>query len=148
MPRQPALKPTIAELRRGGKVAHLPEPGYFRLKRIRGGPWIPALIWAPCPMVLAEPRGELVAIGENEFTEPPEYWCRPADPWRGPRWLRATIGDDEVDPLDVWQWGSRITAAEYHHRMALREWAIRHAPQQPEALPRQRVNLTRQPSLL
>jgi hypothetical protein len=89
-------------------------------------------------MVLPEPL---------EATSDPADWCYPTDPWRGPRWLRASIADKEADPLEVWARGARITPQEYYHRFALTEWAKAYAPGQPEAAPRQRVNLTRQPSL-
>jgi hypothetical protein len=138
MPRLPRLQPNIAQLQRGVRHPAWPAPGFFRLKQVRKGPWTPALIWAECPMVIPEPL---------ENTSDPADWCCPTDPWRGPRWLRATIGDDEVDPLEVWARGQKITAQEYFWRLALRAWAVAEAPREPEAAPYQPVNLSRQPSL-
>jgi hypothetical protein len=82
-----------------------------------------------------------------EDASDPADWCCPTDPWRGPRWLRATIGDDEVDPLEVWARGQKITEQEFRWRSALREWAVAEAPYEPEAQPREPVSLSRQPSL-
>jgi hypothetical protein len=135
MARLPRLPPNIAQLQRGVRHPAWPEPGWFKLRLARRGPWIPALIWQPCPMV--EPF---------EASDPAD-WCCPTDPWRGPRWLRATIGDDEVDPLDVWARGQKITAQEYYWRLAVRAWAVAEAPHEPEASPRQPINLSRQPAL-
>jgi hypothetical protein len=61
--------------------------------------------------------------------------------------LRARIGEEEADPFDVWIRGSDIDAREYVWRLGLREWAIVHAPAQPEANPRKPVDLAALPSL-
>ena len=133
--RQPALKPTIARLQAAGKIAHRPEIGWYKLKLIRRGPWVPAIIWCPCPMA-----------GPDDSPDPAD-WGHATDPWRGPRWLRARIGDAEADPLLVWERGYRIGRAEYEWRLQLSRWAKRHAPEQPEARARETVDLTQQPSL-
>lgn len=133
-------KPALPQPYRRRVFLDRPEPGWFRLKLARRGVWVPALIWQPCPFV--EP---LEAWGEMPG-EPPEDWCRPTDPWRGPRVLRARIGDDEADPLEVWSRGYRVGEAEYRWRVALREWA-RTQPAEPEAQPRRAVDLSGNPSL-
>jgi hypothetical protein len=112
-----------------------PEPGYYRLKLVRRGPWVPAVIWRPCPLV--EPI-------LYEMTPDPEDWCRPTE---RPRPLRGRIGDREADPFDIWTRARTISAVEYHWRLGLHEWAVDNAPEQPEAQPRRRVDLTDQPSL-
>jgi len=138
-----------------------PAPGFFKLKFARGGPWIPAIIWRPCPLVIPEPL--------EEYTEPPEYWCYPTEAssppsqvwsctqelppqlvaegptmWSG---LWARIGDDEVDPLEVWGRGPQIGPAEYLWRLRLREWAVQFAPAEPEANPKRPADLASLPSL-
>jgi hypothetical protein len=118
-----------------GKVLDYPEPGFYRLRQARRGPWVPALIWRPCPMIIPI---------RFEETPAPEDWCRYTE---RPRLLQATIADQAADPLEVWSRGERIGPREYHHRLALAEWAKTHAPGQPEANPRKRVDLTGQPSL-
>jgi hypothetical protein len=173
MPRLPALPPRGLPLdvarRFAGKssidrpanlLTSEPEPAYLKLKLRRGGVWVPAIIWRPCPMVIPEPI--------EEYAEPPEYWCYPTESaappsqiWsctpelthlveQGPTiWsgLRACIGDEEVDPLEVWGRGPRIDVVEYRWRLALRNWAVNHAPAQPEARPKEPVDLAKLPSL-
>jgi hypothetical protein len=146
--RRPALRPHIGQLKRGVRILNRPEPAFFVVRLVRKGPFIPALIWRECPFVIPEPL--------EEFSQPPDYWCRPIDPWRGPVVLRARIGDDEADPYEVWERG-RIDPViletgqpawrVYEWRMGLREWALTHAPAQPEAQPRQPVRLEILPSL-
>lgn len=133
--RQPALPLNIAQLTAGRRIISEPEPCFMRLKQVRGGPWIPAIIWLPCPLIEPIPY---------ELTPDPEDWCRPTD---RPRVLRARIGDAEASPYEVWERGYKIFQAEYLWRLALREWAVTHAREQPEANPRQRVDLGRLPSL-
>lgn len=118
-----------------GRFAGYPEPGYFRLRLVKRGPWVPALIWQPCPMVIPVPL---------ELTPAPEDWCRPAERSRP---LRATIGTSEANPFEVWISGYFITAQEYLYRLDLQKWATRHAPRQPEAKPKQSVDLTDLPAL-
>jgi hypothetical protein len=133
--RQPARQLDIAQLTRGVRYTAFPEPCFMKLKLVRGGPWVPAVIWLPCPFI------EPIAY---EMTPAPEDWCRPTERSRR---LRARIGDTEANPYEVWERGRRIDAAEYQWRMALRDWAVDHARAQPEANPRQRVDLASLPSL-
>jgi hypothetical protein len=135
MPRLPTPPLDIAQLQRRPRNLGSPQPGYFRLRLRRGGPWVPALIWLPCPFIVPLPLEE---------TPAPEEWCRPHD---RSRVLRGRIGDRDVDPSEVWERGYTIDAKEYHWRLGLAEWATRHAPDQPEANPRQRAALERLPSL-
>jgi len=116
---------------RAHRQMDVPQPGFFRLRLVRGGPWIPALIYAPCP-----------------FDE--DGW--PVDPYRAPvgaqRWsLRALIGGRDDDPLRVWQYGQRCTAREYHKMVAAKTRAETYAPHEPEANPWHPIDLAHQPSL-
>ena len=60
-----------------------------------------------------------------------------------PRWLGlcVTIGEMAADPLEVWERGREIDAPPQ------REWAATWAPSQPEANPREPVQLGKLPSL-
>jgi hypothetical protein len=149
MPRLPALPsrhlPLDVAQRFAGKssidrpanlLTSEPEPAYLKLKLRRGGPWVPAIIWRPCPLILPDPL--------DETAPGPEDWCMPTDRARP---LRARIGDDEVSPLEVWGRGPRIDVVEYRWRLALRNWAVNHAPAQPEARPKEPVDLAKLPSL-
>jgi hypothetical protein len=113
-----------------------PEPGYFKLRFVRRGPWVPAIIWRPCPLILPDPL-EATAPG-------PEQWCCPAERSRA---LRARIGDREASPDEVWERGREIPEHEYIWRLAVRDWAMAYQPTQPEANPRKAVDLSAQPSL-
>lgn len=136
MPRRP-FPQTLQRLLATPRIAGTPEPGFFRLKLVRGGPWVPALIWRPCPMVIPEPLSV-------EDTPAPEDWCRPTERSRP---LRARVGDREADPGEVWISGMWTTPQEYYWRLKLRKWAVESAPDEPEAKPRQAVDLTRSPAL-
>jgi hypothetical protein len=170
MPRLPAERPHIGLLLRGVRNPAYAEPGFFVLRQAKNGPLVAAIIWRPCPMVIPEPS--------EEFTETPEYWCYPTEvasspsqvwsctpelppqlidqgptTWQG---LRARIGDDEADPLEVWARGrvdplvvARRLAPDkaYQYRMARREWAVTYAPAEPEANPRAAADLSKLPSL-
>ena len=151
MPRRPALpsrglpwelrrellkRPAYERPRGSGRVASEPRPGYFALKLARRAVLVPAIIWQPCPLILPD---QLDALAPG-----PEQWCCPTERSRP---LRARIGEDEADPIEVWTRGSDIDAREYVWRLGLREWAMVYAPTQPEANPRKPVDLAAQPSL-
>lgn len=55
-----------------------PQCGWYRTRLVKGGPWVPVLIW--CHRVYDEDTGEL---------DEPES-------------LRATIGAEPADPVRVW----------------------------------------------
>jgi hypothetical protein len=124
MPRLPKLPPNIAQLQRGVRHPAWPEPGWFKLRLARRGPWIPAII----ERIDHEPGNP-----ENILDTGPI--------------LVATIGDRDADPLEVWERGSTITEQEYRWRLALRDWANAHAPEQPEAKPHKEARLDKLPSL-
>jgi hypothetical protein len=123
MPRKPALKPHIGQLLARRRGSSEPEPGYFRLRLVKGGPWVPARI----------------------------TWCdhEPDNPENildtGP-YLAATIGARDVDPYYIRERGTRIDEAEYRWRMDLWNWALAN-PGAPEATPDQPVDLRRKPAL-
>jgi hypothetical protein len=131
---------------KGIRVLGEPEPGYFKLRQARKGPWVPAIIWRPCPLILPEPWRSAI-VGATlllEETPGPEDWCVPTERARP---LRARIGDKEASPFEVWERGREIELAEYSWRLALREWAVAYAPAQPEANPRKSADLAKLPSL-
>jgi len=133
--RKPAAPVTLQRLLAPIRILGEPQPGHFKMRLVKRGPWVPALIWRPCPLILPDPL---------ELTPAPEDWCLPTE---RPRMLRARIGTTEADPFEVWTNGQRITAREYHWRLDLARYATDHAPLDPEADPRRRVDLSRAPSL-
>lgn len=120
--RRPAKPKDIAQLLVGRRTLDQPRPGYFRLKLVRHGPWVPATIRS-CQHEPGEP--------ENILDRPP--------------YLVATIGDKDADPYTVWERGDRITEAEYRWRLALREWA--RGTRQPEATPTRPADIATLPSI-
>jgi hypothetical protein len=127
---------TASHERPRGLQTSEPEPGYFKLRLIRRGAWVPAIIWRPCPLILPDPL--------EETAPGPEDWCFPT---ARPRPLRARIGEDEVDPLEVWGRGPAIGVQEYRFLLARRQWVVDHAPEEPEANPKLPANLAKLPSL-
>lgn len=166
MPRLPADQSW--RLRRGKTLIEV-HPGFFRMRLVRGGPWVPASIWVQCPMVVPDMPAALhvnatpcdrcqAGMGLPHapqcpwsMVEDPEDWCRPhphrrlagTQPWT----VYAEINGAPADPARVWERGYRIGARHYHHMTALRERAVAHAPHEPEANPHQAIDLRQQPSL-
>ena len=136
------MENAVAQHRRSGsrsmRVLIRPNPGFYVMRLLRGGPLIPALIYRRCPMVVPQPS----ALGGPH----PDDWCRPLD--RSPQY-RAQIDGKLVTVDRVWTARSlrSISPAEYQFRMGtLRQWAQVH-PVMPEARPRGRVNLAALPPL-
>ena len=96
-----------------------PEPGFFRMCLVRGGIWVAAIIWRPCPLE----------------TNPETFqWI---DRWPH---LEAEIDGKPASVDRVWTSGRRIPIAEYLFLKADRAWARQHAPHLPEANPRKPVD--------
>ena len=102
------------------RAVSAPEPGFFMIRMVKGGPRLPARIhhengcwWA--------------SVGTREF-------ARHADPLRAP-WVER-----------IWHGGEDIDAAEHEHRVrALR--AAQADPAHPANRPRQPIDLTKLKSL-
>ena len=109
-----------------------PEPGFFKMKLVKNGPWVPALIFLPCP--IHEPYG-----GTH-----PDDWGTHRD---RSRQYRAIVAGEEADVLKVWTWGKKIAQSEHDHLVQVMEWAIQHAPHAPEAMPKQAIKLENMKSL-
>ena len=101
-----------------------PVPGWYRRRLVKGGPWVPVLLFVPCPL---DPH-----TGE---------------PLDRPRHPLCLIADDPADAMEQWSWvaGQPISRAEYLYLMAVRAHAIAHEPEMPEANPRRPIDLLRAP---
>lgn len=108
-----------------------PRPGFFKLRLVRGGPWVGALIFLPCPMAPAEPDIH------------PDEWCMPLD---RSRHLQATIGSRAADIDRVWM-GHEIDAAEYRYLTESAAWDRVYAPEAPAANPTKAIDLTQLPPI-
>lgn len=103
-----------------GRAIASPEPGFFKVRLVRGGPWVAARIFRPCPI-------EVLVYGE---------W-QAIDRWPA---LAAEI-DGESCPVDrVWLFGNTITQLEFEVLGAKAGWARAYQPEHPQAKPRERVN--------
>jgi hypothetical protein len=95
-----------------------PVPGFYKLRFVRGGPWVPVRIYmgqAPDP-----DDGEL----------------------RGMHTMRAMVDGKDMDPL--WAWtacaGHPIAEHDYRYMRAMTTHAKTFEPDMPEANPRQAVD--------
>lgn len=104
-----------------------PQPGYWLQRLARGGPWVPCAI--------------IRQAVEHE----------PGDPGNDMRGTRSPVlvgfrAGRMCHPSIVWiSRGVEIDASEYQFRLARLRWAEQHAPEAPEARPRERVDFNRAP---
>lgn len=103
------------------RVIDQPQPGFFLLRLVRKGPWVPAAICHDSDGWHAVINGER---GDSH-----------ADPAHAPGVFR------------IWHGGRVCTEAEYHHRLHVRAWAEQHMPQHPAAQPRAAIDLQSLPPL-
>lgn len=103
-----------------------PEPGFFTVKLVKGGPFVPARIYHPCPI-------EMGVWDE---------WN-----WLDRRWpdLVAEIDGEEVEIDRVWLWGRPTTFKEFEFLSHRSRWAHASAPHHPAANPRERIDLGKLP---
>lgn len=113
-------------------VTEEPQDGYFKSRLVRGGPFVPIRIHRGRPVIDGEEqdRGErwLVTVdGATDFME------------TGPDGYRCHV---LFDVGRFWPWCARypIPEDEYHFLIDKAEWAKAHAPERPEASPREAVN--------
>lgn len=99
-----------------------PEPGYFLLRLVRGGPHVAARI--------LHDDGQWQAIIDGVAADPH------ADPAQA------------VGVFRIWHGGRRCTQAEYDYRLSLKSWAVAAMPQHPAAQPRQPIDLASLPPVI
>lgn len=95
-----------------------PQPGYYRRKLAKGGPWVPVRIWIEQDI---DDAGDLVV--------PPR--------------VRCLLNGHEADAGEQWTWccAEPITRAEYAYLLDTGRWAAAHAPDEPLANPGARIDL-------
>lgn len=109
-----------------------PQPGLFRIRLVRGGPWVAARIYH-----------ESARDADGNPLDRSVFWWAEidgqlvADP--SPDWSTARIDK-------VWLFGRSIDEAEYHHLLRVKRWADAHDPAAPEANPRKTIDLRRLPA--
>ncbi len=98
-----------------------PAPGFWLLRQVKGGPLVPAAI--------------VVLRTTAEPDEPDNIMDRSP-------FIAAFIAGEPVGLDDVWfRRGEAITKREYEFRVADLRWAQQHAPDEPQAQPRKRIDL-------
>lgn len=110
----------------------LVRPGFFKLQLVKGGPWIPAVIYRPCPLEMLETE---VWQGIDRYAP-----------------LRAAMDSDsfgalkdEVDPYRVWVGGREIELWEFQHWMNVRRHIRLHEPDAFDADRMRKVDLSKAP---
>ncbi len=100
-------------------IKELPGPGCFKLRLVRGGPWLPAVVYMPCPI-------------DPHFGYPLDR----------PRRLIAEVAGRPADPLDVWTMGAPIPLWEYEWMRDDNLYQRAYDPSAPEARPTKRIDPT------
>jgi hypothetical protein len=98
------------------RIVDRPEPGFFELRLVPGGPLVAARIWRPCPM--------------HPLT------CEPLDRYRP---LCAEIDGAPASVERVWHAGRPIGAAAFAYLDARGRWARARKPDHPFANPRRPI---------
>lgn len=124
--RQPARQHPLAHIAPTGDE---PRAGFYRLRQVKGGPWVGVRIWHGPPV---DPERPLRLLDRS---------------WR---WQACL--DGRRCPVDrVWPWcvAEPIDRPTYRYLLALGRWARAYAPGAPEANPGSRVNFrTLDPAVL
>lgn len=111
-------------------TAH-PEPGFFKVRLCKAGPWVPARIRRLC---------SCTATGGDDGAE--HEWRETCD--RFPP-LAADV-DGEAVPIDrVWIYGHPIDERDWRYMTDYAAWARAHARHKPEANPRRPITASEQP---
>lgn len=105
-----------------------PEPGLFRIRLVKGGPWVAARI-------THGPARDPVT-GES-LDRSPMWVGEIAGKPTGP----AAPCPHAAGIFQIWERGEPITIAEYRHLCAVKDHADRYAPDMPEANPRRPIDL-------
>ena len=95
--------------------------GWFKMRMVKGGPFVPTRIWMYQPVE----DGELV----------------------GDEVLQCEINGKYADPIDKWSWicSHPITEAEFNYLTATLAWTAENAPNEPMANPRDKVDWLKAP---
>lgn len=99
-----------------------PVPGYYRRKLVKRGPWVPVVVFRPCPI---------------------EWWldgCQALDRWPH---LACLVDGQPANPIDNWPYLEPISEREYRWMRDAAEWDRRYDHLAPAANPRRAVDLDR-----
>lgn len=97
----------------------VPEPGFYRLRLVRRGPYVPARI------VLEEGLWQVILNGAPSGKH--------EHPW-AIAWMHK-----------VWPYAETIMESDYDYMLAYAQWAEKHAPEDPAARPNEPIDVTTLP---
>ena len=98
-----------------------PEAGYFRVRLVRGGPWVAAKIEQ-------DAEGRWAASIDGQLQDPTNL---------DPALAKGVF--------QIWHYGTRIPEPEYEWMLAVASHARIHKPDAPEANPTRRINIAHEP---
>ena len=103
------------------QITSEPQCGFFRRRLVRGGPWVPCRIWLHQEIQ----EGELVAEER----------------------LRCEVDGKEACPIEQWTYlaARPVSEADYNYMVATSRWARKHAPEEAEANPGEKVDFLKLP---
>lgn len=104
------------------RMVSAPQPGFFKLRLVKGGPWVPARIF------------EIPAV--DPIT---------SETLDRPQMLNAEIDGAPVDVDRVWLFGYPIDQKEFDFLSATSRWARDFAPDEPAAKPREKMDPLKTP---
>lgn len=90
-----------------------PQCGWYQRKLVRGGPWVPAVIWMDQP----------IDVNSGELEAPEQLFCQ--------------VGDAIADADEQWPWlcTEPIREDRWKFMQSVREWTFHYAPHEPENSP-------------
>lgn len=104
-----------------------PRTGYFKIRLCKGGPWVGAIIYRPCPM------------NPVDWETDPSTWCTPTK--ETPDLAAEIDGIGAVDVDRVWLWARDIPHKEWLYLTKSAAWDREFAPDSPAANPYRSINL-------
>lgn len=104
-----------------------PEPGFFLIRLVKGGPKVAA------------------RITHKPARDPLTGETLDRSPWWAAEINGEPAGEPSIQPTDevlrIWHYGEPVTEDEYRYQLADAQWCAAHAPHEPKANPRRSVDL-------
>jgi hypothetical protein len=106
------------------------QPGYYRFRRVRGGPWLPAVVSVDDGMIYIVEADERLQVGITaaSYADAVVELVAEGKAFESPLWRVLFFGE----PID---------AAEYQHLLELIAWARENDPDHPLNHPDQPIKL-------
>jgi hypothetical protein len=113
-------------------MVNKPEPGFFKLCMVKGGPYV----------------GAQIEHGPSKDPETGEPLDRS---WLWKAWINGRLAaDPSPDPMyagvfRIWHFAQEITEKEYRYLLGIKDWAEKSAPNDPAANPMQPIDHLKTP---